>query len=105
MTHCEKLYNYFIEHPKATADEVMAALDWERRQVSRYKHRLKPALIIFNLPESLLHQECVTWIFTPMCAALHVIHCVVTILYPCLIKHGFSFYRLQVAFILRLLVL
>ena len=41
MTHCEKLYNYFNEHPKATADEVMTALDWERRQVSRYKHRLK----------------------------------------------------------------
>ena len=41
MTHCEKLYNYFLEHPKATADEVMTALDWERRQVSRYKHRLK----------------------------------------------------------------
>ena len=40
MTHCEKLYNYFLEHPKATADEVMSALDWERRQVSRYKHRM-----------------------------------------------------------------
>ncbi|MFC2499833.1 MAG: hypothetical protein ACFNUC_03690 [Selenomonas noxia] len=41
MTHCEKLYNFFIEHPKASADEVMEALNWERRQVSRYKHRLK----------------------------------------------------------------
>ena len=41
MTHCEKLYNFFIEHPKASADEVMESLGWERRQVSRYKHRLK----------------------------------------------------------------
>ena len=41
MTNCEKLYNFFIEHPKASADDVMEALDWERRQVSRYKHRLK----------------------------------------------------------------
>ena len=41
MTNCEKLYNFFIEHPKASVDEVMEALDWERRQVSRYKHRLK----------------------------------------------------------------
>ena len=41
MTHCEKLYNFFIEHPKASADEVMGSLGWERRQVSRYKHRLK----------------------------------------------------------------
>ena len=41
MTHCEKLYNYFIEHPKASADEVMESFGWERRQVSRYKHRLK----------------------------------------------------------------
>ena len=32
MTHCEKLYNFFIEHPKATADEVMESLGWERRQ-------------------------------------------------------------------------
>jgi len=37
MTHCEKLYNYFLEHPKATADEVMSALDWERREGKRYK--------------------------------------------------------------------
>lgn len=41
MTHCEKLYNFFIEHPKASTDEVMESLGWERRQVSRYKHRLK----------------------------------------------------------------
>ena len=41
MTNCEKLYNYFIEHPKASADEVMEALNWERKQVSKYKHRLK----------------------------------------------------------------
>ena len=41
MTNCEKLYTYYAEHPKATTDEVMTALDWERRQVTRYKHRLK----------------------------------------------------------------
>lgn len=31
MTYCEKLYNFFIEHPKASTDEVMDKLDWERR--------------------------------------------------------------------------
>lgn len=41
MTYCEKLYNFFIENPKASTDEVMEKLDWERRQVTRYKHRLK----------------------------------------------------------------
>ena len=42
MTNCEKLYNFFIEHPKASVDEVMEALDWkERTKVSKYKHRLK----------------------------------------------------------------
>lgn len=41
MTYCEKLYNFFIEYPKASTDEVMEKLDWERRQVTRYKHRLK----------------------------------------------------------------
>ena len=41
MTNCEKLYQYYADHPQATTDDIMQALQWDRRDVSRYKFRLK----------------------------------------------------------------
>jgi len=41
MTNCEKLYRFYTEHPKSSTDETAQAMEWDKREVSRYKFRLK----------------------------------------------------------------
>ena len=50
MTNCEKLYQYYQEHPTASNPDVEQAMGWDGINVKRYKHRLKRRGLITITP-------------------------------------------------------